>query len=75
MIEGSGLAQEACRPLTVCERRGAGSIDSKGSKGLVRRIKAEAPQNYKNADYMGQSSPRFVISSEVEKSLLQPYHQ
>ena len=35
----SNLAYEAERPLIACERGGAGSIGSRGSKGLVRRIK------------------------------------
>ena len=35
----TGLAPGAYRPLIACERGGAGSVGSTGSKGLVRRKK------------------------------------
>ena len=41
--------QGRCCSLIVCERGLAGSIDSIGSKGVVRRKNNEAPQNFDSA--------------------------
>ena len=41
-LAGSGLAHGACRPLITCESGSAGSIGSRGSTGLVRRIKIKS---------------------------------
>ena len=38
-FQTSGLAHGAGRPLIACERGSAGSIGSRGSTGVVRRIK------------------------------------
>ena len=57
----SRLAPEACSPLITCERGSAGSIGSKGSAGMVQRIRPEAPRITNSGDAPKSFDSRFPV--------------
>ena len=68
-VQGSGLAPWAYCPLIPFERGSAGSTGSEGSTGVVRRIIIWKRRGVLIA------LRAVVISSVVEKSLLQNVHR